>query len=36
LSNEWADTVWLPRVLRAGFKFWAIVLPKAAIGKLNM
>jgi hypothetical protein len=23
-------------VLRIGFKFWAIVLPQAAIGKLNM
>ncbi|HWA78196.1 MAG TPA: hypothetical protein VG937_37930 [Polyangiaceae bacterium] len=35
-DEEWADSVWLPRVLRAGFKFWAIVLPMAAIGKLNM
>ncbi len=32
----WADTVWLPRVLKAGFKYWAIVLPAAAIGQLNM
>jgi len=35
-DEEWADTEWLPRVLRAGFKYWAIVLPQAAIGKLNM
>lgn len=35
-DEEWADTIWLPRVLKAGFKFWAIVLPQAAIGKLNM
>ena len=35
-DEEWADSVWLPRVLRVGFKFWAIVLPQAAIGKLNM
>ncbi len=27
---------WLPRVLGAGFKYWAIVLPAGAIGKLNM
>jgi hypothetical protein len=32
----WARQVWLPRVLRQGFKYWAIVLPTAAIGKLNM
>ena len=35
-DEKWADSEWLPRVLKAGFKFWAIVLPKAAIGKLNM
>lgn len=35
-DEEWADSVWLPRVLAAGFKFWAIVLPATAIGKLNM
>ena len=33
---EWATTVWSPRVIRAGFKYWAIVLPSAAIGQLNM
>jgi hypothetical protein len=35
-DEAWADSEWLPRVLRAGFKFWAIVLPAGAIGKLNM
>ncbi len=35
-DEAWAQKEWLPRVLRAGFKFWAIVLPAAAIGKLNM
>jgi hypothetical protein len=35
-EEEWADVVWLPRVLSSGFKFWAIVLPMPAIGKLNM
>ncbi|MGC4089512.1 MAG: hypothetical protein QM756_16800 [Polyangiaceae bacterium] len=35
-DEQWADSEWLPRVLRAKFKFWAIVLPVAAIGKLNM
>jgi hypothetical protein len=35
-DKEWADREWLPRVIRAGFKYWAIVLPTSAIGKLNM
>lgn len=35
-DTDWADQEWLPRVLKAGFKYWAIVLPNAAIGKLNM
>jgi hypothetical protein len=35
-DEQWAHTVWLPRVLAGGFKYWAIVLPMAAIGKLNM
>ncbi|MFC1641460.1 hypothetical protein ACFL5O_02040 [Myxococcota bacterium] len=32
----WGEKVWTPRVLRAGFKFWAIVLPIRAIGQLNL
>ena len=35
-DEQWAQEEWLPRVLRGGFKYWAIVLPTAAIGKLNM
>jgi len=35
-DEKWSDREWLPRMLRAGFKYWAIVLPDAAIGKLNM
>jgi hypothetical protein len=35
-DEEWAATEWLPRVIAAGFKFWGIVLPMPAIGKLNM
>jgi len=33
---EWADKEWAPRVIRSGFAHWGIVLPLAAIGKLNM
>lgn len=35
-DEQWAHQEWLPRVLRGGFKYWAIVPPTAAIGKLNM
>jgi hypothetical protein len=35
-DNVWGDTVWAPRVIKAGFKFWAIVLPKQALGHLQM
>lgn len=33
---EWADTDWLPRVIDAGWKYWAIVLPESVVGKMNM
>jgi hypothetical protein len=32
----WGAKVWTPRAIRAGFRYWAIVLPVAAIGKLNL
>lgn len=35
-DTEWAWREWAPRVTRAGFKYWGIVLPLAAVGKLNM
>jgi hypothetical protein len=33
---EWGDTHWAPRVIRAGFKYWAIVVPASAVGSLQM
>ena len=35
-DSEWGETVWGPRVLRAGFKWWAIVAPASAIGQLTL
>ena len=35
-DNEWGDTVWAPRVIKAGFKFWAIVAPENAVGSMQM
>lgn len=33
---EWATTVWSPRVVKAGWKFWAIVMPEKVLGQMNM
>jgi hypothetical protein len=33
---RWSDTVWAPRVLKAGFKYWAIVVPSQAVAELQM
>lgn len=35
-ANKWGDEVWAPRVIKAGFKYWAVVLPDKAVGKLQM
>jgi hypothetical protein len=32
----WAEGEWLTRVLRSGFKYWAIVPPASAVGTLAM
>lgn len=33
---KWSDTVWLPRVLKAGFRYWAIVVPAQAVAEMQM
>jgi hypothetical protein len=33
---EWAIQDWAPRVIAAGWKFWAVVLPENVIGQMNM
>jgi hypothetical protein len=35
-DSEWAMNVWNARVMKAGWKFWAIVMPKKAMGQMNM
>ena len=35
-DETWAKTDWFPRVLQAGWKYWAIVMPEKVIGQLNM
>lgn len=33
---KWADEEWVPRVIKAGFKYWAIVLPSSSIGTMQV
>jgi hypothetical protein len=33
---EWGQTNWFPQTVRAGWKYWAIVQPKAVIAQSNM
>ena len=33
---EWALGDWAPRVMAAGWKFWAVVLPEKVLGQMNM
>jgi hypothetical protein len=35
-DSEWAVTDWAPRVIAAGWRFWAVVLPENTIGQMNM
>ena len=35
-DSTWGEVVWGTRVLKAGFKFWAIVVPVNAVGSLQM
>jgi len=35
-DSDWAMGVWSARVVKAGWKYWAVVMPKAALGKMNM
>ena len=33
---EWAKSFWFPRVRKAGWKHWAVVMPAKVVGKMNM
>ncbi len=35
-DNEWALTEWAPLVMKAGWKYWAIVQPANLVAKLRM
>jgi hypothetical protein len=33
---EWARATWAPRVMAAGWKYWAVVMPEKVVGQMNM
>lgn len=33
---QWAQENWEPKILKAGWKYWAIIMPEKAIGQMNM
>ena len=33
---EWNKVVWIPRVVKAGWKYWALVIPEKAVAQMNM
>ena len=35
-DTEWTATVWRPRVIKAGWKYWALVLPEKVVGQMVM
>jgi hypothetical protein len=35
-DGDWAQTDWAPRVIAAGWKYWAVVMPEKVMGQLNM
>ena len=35
-DTEWSKTNWFPRSIKAGWKYWAIVVPQNVLGQMNM
>ncbi len=35
-DTEWALGDWAPRVMKAGWKYWAGLMPEKVVGKMNM
>jgi len=33
---EWGETYWKQRIMKAGWKYWAIIMPNLEVGKLSM
>lgn len=35
-DKAWSQTEWFPRVVNAGWKYWALVMPQKIVGQMNM
>jgi hypothetical protein len=35
-DTDWSQADWFPRAMKAGWKFWAIVVPHDIMGRMNM
>jgi hypothetical protein len=35
-DRQWGEDVWAPQVLKAGWKYWAIVQPEKALARVRM
>ncbi|MEW8428615.1 MAG: BtrH N-terminal domain-containing protein, partial [gamma proteobacterium symbiont of Ctena orbiculata] len=35
-DSAWSQDYWLPRALEAGWKYWAVLPPRKARGRINM
>jgi hypothetical protein len=35
-DKEWGDANWVPRVIKAGWKYWAMILPEKVIGQMSI
>jgi hypothetical protein len=35
-DKAWGDANWLPRVMAAGWKYWALVLPVSVTGQMSL
>jgi hypothetical protein len=35
-DRDWAFAKWEPMVIKAGWKHWALILPKLIVGQMNM
>ena len=34
-DREWGMTDWNPRTVKAGWKYWAVVMPKTIVGEMS-
>ncbi len=35
-NKKWGDEYWRPRMIKSGWKYWAMVLPQKTTGKMNI